>query len=262
MHVYHYAAYEKTALRKLSVMQSPAKTQSTGGCARGFWWISTRPCGTASGSPRIRTASRNLSRCIRGKSAFRGRERRRRLGGCLCPLLRCARRRPVRRSGHNPRRDLRLQRIRLPLHAGAAELAPGPGRERGIKPGGDAAHAAAASTAVGAGADSGPASAELDPLEVALAELAGPGVGLSEDDRKAVSMLAAAVSYHRRERKAFWWAHFDRCENGPDTHHQQDRNVFLVEDAEVLEDWWKDGAKLPERRVKTDRHGQPGLGPP
>ena len=103
-----------------------------------------------------------------------------------------------------------------------------------------------------------PGAADLDPLEVALAELAGTGVGLSEDDRKAVSMLAAAVSYHRRERKAFWWAHFDRCENGPDTHHQQDRNVFLVEDAEVLEDWWKDGAKLPERRVKLIGTVSPG----
>ncbi len=71
-------------------------------------------------------------------------------------------------------------------------------------------------------------------------------------------MLAAAVSYHRRERKAFWWAHFDRCENGPDTHHQQDRNVFLVEDAEVLDDWRKEGAKLPERRVKLIGTLSPG----
>ena len=70
-------------------------------------------------------------------------------------------------------------------------------------------------------------------------------------------MLAAAVSYHRRERKAFWWAHFDRCENGPDT-HQQDRNVFLVEQAEVLEDWRRDGAKLPERRVKLTGTVTPG----
>jgi predicted RecB family nuclease len=70
-----------------------------------------------------------------------------------------------------------------------------------------------------------------------------------DSDIQAVAMVEAAVGYHRRERKAFWWAHFDRCENGPDTHHQ-DRNVFLVEEAQVLEDWWKDGAKLPERRVK------------
>ena len=59
--------------------------------------------------------------------ALRGREGRRRLGGCLCPVLRCARRRPGRGSRRHPRRDLRLQRIRLPLHPGAPELAPGPG---------------------------------------------------------------------------------------------------------------------------------------
>lgn len=70
-----------------------------------------------------------------------------------------------------------------------------------------------------------------------------------DPDVQAVAMVAAAVSYHRRERKSFWWAHFDRCENGPDTHHH-DRNVFLVEEAEVLDGWRKEGKKLPERRVK------------
>ena len=39
-------------------------------------------------------------------------------------------------------------------------------------------------------------------------------------------MLAAAVSYHRRERKAFWWAHFDRARTAP-TRTPADRNVFL-----------------------------------
>ena len=89
------------------------------------------------------------------------------------------------------------------------------------------------------GPDDGSARADaaLAPAELALMEFAEPGSGLSEDDRKAVAMLAAAVSYHRRERKSFWWAHFDRCENGPDTHRQRDRNVFLVEAAEILDDW-------------------------
>lgn len=139
-------------------------------------------------------------------------------------------------------------------------------KERGIKPAGDGAGSAAISMAgdgladglADASLDAAPGAADLDPLEAALAGLADAAVGLSEDDRKAVSMLAAAVSYHRRERKAFWWAHFDRCENGPDTHHRQDRNVFLVEEAEVLEDWWKDGAKLPERRVKLIGTVSPG----
>ncbi|MGY2743535.1 TM0106 family RecB-like putative nuclease [Arthrobacter sp. UYCu723] len=77
-----------------------------------------------------------------------------------------------------------------------------------------------------------------------------PGDAVGPDpDIQAVAMVDAAVNYHRRERKAFWWAHFDRCENGPDT-HQQDRNVFLVEEARILEDWWKDGAKLSERKVR------------
>jgi uncharacterized protein len=146
-------------------------------------------------------------------------------------------------------------------------------RERAIQPG---AHAAAATNGDGDGAassadedtasggddggevdDGNDADAVLSVAELTLAELSGPGAGLSDEDRKAVAMLAAAVSYHRRERKAFWWAHFDRCENGPDT-HQRDRNVFLVEDAEVLEDWWTDGAKLPERRVRLTGTVTPG----
>jgi len=79
-----------------------------------------------------------------------------------------------------------------------------------------------------------------------------PGTGAQaapDPDIQAVAMVDAAVSYHRRERKAFWWAHFDRCENGPDT-HQQDRNVFLVEEARILDDWQKVGTRLPERRVQ------------
>jgi uncharacterized protein len=70
-----------------------------------------------------------------------------------------------------------------------------------------------------------------------------------DSDSRAVAMVAAAVSYHRRERKSFWWAHFDRCENGPESHHH-DRNVFLVERAEILDEWHSEGTKLPERRVK------------
>ncbi|MBP1137439.1 uncharacterized protein JOE31_003671 [Arthrobacter sp. PvP023] len=78
---------------------------------------------------------------------------------------------------------------------------------------------------------------------------AGGELGSPEADVQAVAMVEAAVSYHRRERKAFWWAHFDRCESGPDT-HQQDRNVFLVEEARILDDWHKVGTRLPERRVQ------------
>ncbi|MHA7292547.1 TM0106 family RecB-like putative nuclease [Arthrobacter sp. HLT1-21] len=57
-------------------------------------------------------------------------------------------------------------------------------------------------------------------------------------DEQAVAMVAAAVGYHRREDKQFWWEHFDRLdtaiEDWPDT-----RNVFVVQGAEVLDDWEK-----------------------
>ena len=95
------------------------------------------------------------------------------------------------------------------------------------------------------------------PAELALAELAGPGGGLSEDDRKAVAMLAAAVSYHRRERKAFWWAHFDRCEHGPDTPPAGPERLPR-RGRRGPRGLGKDGAKLPERRVKLTGTVSPG----
>ena len=49
-------------------------------------------------------------------------------------------------------------------------------------------------------------------------------------------MVAAATGYHRRERKQFWWEHFDRTESEIDDWSEH-RNVFVVDSAEVLTDW-------------------------
>ena len=265
MHVYHYAAYEKTALRKLSVMHVAGEDTVDQWLRDGLLVDLYQ---TVRNSIRISENSYSIKK--------------------LEPLYMGANLRSgdVKDAGASvvayahycdARDDGRAEEAAAIL-AGISDYNEydclstlelrnwllGLARERGIKPGGGASPAKAPPqprrrrpTRTPAQSP-GSGNADLDPLEVALAELAGPGVGLSEDDRKAVSMLAAAVSYHRRERKAFWWAHFDRCENGPDTHHQQDRNVFLVEDAEVLGDWWKDGAKLPERRVKLIGTVSPG----
>ena len=46
-------------------------------------------------------------------------------------------------------------------------------------------------------------------------------------------MVAAATGYHRRERKQFWWQHFDRVEASLESWSDQ-RNVFVVESAEVV----------------------------
>lgn len=75
--------------------------------------------------------------------------------------------------------------------------------------------------------------------------------GMPEDreltpDEQAVAMVAAATGYHRRERKQFWWEHFDRLEAELDGWRDQ-RNVFIVEAAEVVSDW-----APPTSRARTE----------
>ncbi|WP_427004587.1 TM0106 family RecB-like putative nuclease [Pseudarthrobacter sp. H2] len=266
MHVYHYAAYEKTALRKLSAMHVAGEDTVDQWLRDGLLvdlyqtvrhsiLISENSyslkkleplyMGTKLRSGDVKDAGASVvayAQFCEARDAGRDAEAAEILAGI---------------SDYNEYDCLSTLELRNWLI--------GLARERGIRPG-----TLAAAAARGQGAapsadedtasevdDGGAADAAVSLAELELADLAGPGVGLSEEDRKAVAMLAAAVSYHRRERKAFWWAHFDRCENGPDT-HQRDRNVFLVEDAEVLEDWWKDGAKLPERRVRLTGTVTPG----
>ena len=65
-------------------------------------------------------------------------------------------------------------------------------------------------------------------------------------DEQAVAMVAAATGYHRRERKQFWWEHFDRLESEVDRWRDQ-RNVFIVEAAEVVADW-----APPTARARTE----------
>ncbi|TLM80711.1 TM0106 family RecB-like putative nuclease [Pseudarthrobacter sp. NamE2] len=67
------------------------------------------------------------------------------------------------------------------------------------------------------------------------------------DDERAVAMVAAALGYHRRERKQFWWQHFDRVE-APLENWSDQRNVFVVESAEVVSDW---ALAKPRERMRT-----------
>ncbi|RAN69317.1 nuclease [Bacillus sp. SRB_336] len=67
------------------------------------------------------------------------------------------------------------------------------------------------------------------------------------DDENAVAMVAAAASYHRREDKQFWWGHFDRLEKPVDS-WSEERNILVVRDAEVLQDWAKPTPRSNEVR--------------
>ena len=87
-----------------------------------------------------------------------------------------------------------------------------------------------------------------DPLEVELLALAGdvPRDGRSAD-QQAYAMLAAALGYHRREDKPFWWGHFDRLSE-PVDEWADTRDVFLPERVQVVRDWHKEGKQRLLRR--------------
>ncbi|MFF2245988.1 TM0106 family RecB-like putative nuclease [Arthrobacter sp. NPDC058130] len=269
MHVYHYAAYEKTALRKLSVMHVAGEDTVDQWLRDGLLVDLYQ---TVRNSIRISENSYSIKKL---EPLYMGTNLRsgdvKDAGASVVAYAHYCDARDNERaeeaekilasiSDYNEYDCLSTLELRNWLLGLAKErgITQGAGAPNASPSGKDSGAKETSARETVAGDDGGVVDAGLSSAELALAAFADPEGGLPEEDRKAVAMLAAAVSYHRRERKAFWWAHFDRCENGPDTHHQQDRNVFLVEDAVVLEDWWKDGAKLPERRVKLIGTVSPG----
>lgn len=69
-------------------------------------------------------------------------------------------------------------------------------------------------------------------------------------DERAAALVAAALGYHRREVKPFWWAHFDRLAHPVDAWADR-RDVLIVESAEVLTDWHTPpGKRRPRRRLR------------
>jgi uncharacterized protein len=91
--------------------------------------------------------------------------------------------------------------------------------------------------------------AEPTPGELRLKEyLAGlPDTRPWTPDERAIAMVAAATGYHRRERKQFWWEHFDRTDAEIDKWPDH-RNVFVVDTAEVAADW---ALAKPTVRMRT-----------
>ncbi|GAB3048704.1 TM0106 family RecB-like putative nuclease [Sediminivirga luteola] len=82
----------------------------------------------------------------------------------------------------------------------------------------------------------------------ALEEYAGPP-GQRTADQQAAALVAAAVEFYRREEKPQWWAHFARL-TAPAEDLAQDRDVFTVTGAEVLDDWHTPPrARLQSRRL-------------
>ncbi|MGK9148416.1 TM0106 family RecB-like putative nuclease [Plantibacter flavus] len=89
---------------------------------------------------------------------------------------------------------------------------------------------------------------EPTPLHDALSALAGDPLDPDRsDDATAYALAAAAIDYHRREHKSFWQEHFSRLVAAADE-WEDTRNVFTVTDGEVERDWFREGRQRSDRR--------------
>ncbi|MEY3406303.1 MAG: hypothetical protein RLZZ556_375 [Actinomycetota bacterium] len=102
---------------------------------------------------------------------------------------------------------------------------------------------------------------EVDPLYENLMSLISD-VPLAERtiDHTAISLAAAAIDFHRRENKAFWWEHYRRLEQ-PMDEWENDKDVFVIEHCEVISDWAipeNSRARLKRRTLKLETKPGPG----
>jgi uncharacterized protein len=82
-----------------------------------------------------------------------------------------------------------------------------------------------------------PVEREPNPVYVALAAATEHVDALDRTrDQTALALAAAAIDYHRREAKTFWQDHFDRLRNPVDD-WADTRDVLVVERASVERDW-------------------------
>ena len=98
-----------------------------------------------------------------------------------------------------------------------------------------------------------------DPVHVELAAIVADfPAGERTADQTALALASAAIDYHRREGKSFWWDHFARLvapvEDWSDT-----RNVFVVESAAIVRRWGIEGrARTQSRELRLTGTAAPG----
>jgi uncharacterized protein len=76
---------------------------------------------------------------------------------------------------------------------------------------------------------------------------AGEEPGIDGDDRTAIALAAAAIDYHRREDKSFWWEHYGRLER-PLEEWADTRDVLEVTHSRVDREWYRSGRQKTDRR--------------
>ncbi|GAA2175671.1 TM0106 family RecB-like putative nuclease [Agrococcus versicolor] len=109
------------------------------------------------------------------------------------------------------------------------------------------------------------AAAALDPFDESQLDLDLRALADASDDprvARAYELAAAAIDFHRRENKSFWWAHFDRLVQPPED-WEGTRGVFTVTSSEVERSWHKEGRQQKLRRILRLRgEWAPGSGTP
>ncbi|MGO3139781.1 MAG: TM0106 family RecB-like putative nuclease [Galactobacter sp.] len=106
---------------------------------------------------------------------------------------------------------------------------------------------------------------EADALAQRALDLAGdPFDPERSPDQRAWGLAAAALAYHSREDKSFWWEHFARL-SSPVEEWEENRNVFFVDQdsREVTRDWSKAGprARKLTREIDVTGHWTEGSTP-
>jgi len=94
-----------------------------------------------------------------------------------------------------------------------------------------------------------PVPREPSPVYLELAaHVADIPFGDRTDDDTAIALASAAIDYHRREAKKFWQDHFDRLAR-PVDEWADVRDVLVIEHAEVVDDWSLTGRQTKARRT-------------
>ncbi|MFB9308557.1 uncharacterized protein BJY17_001979 [Agromyces hippuratus] len=102
---------------------------------------------------------------------------------------------------------------------------------------------------------------EPTPLAVHLQSIAGPPDDPDRDaDHTALALAAAAIDYHDREAKSFWWSHYFRVEQ-PLEAWEDHRDVLVVDPARsaVVQRWYReDHHRVDRRHVRLRGRIAPG----
>lgn len=84
------------------------------------------------------------------------------------------------------------------------------------------------------------------------------GDGRRSAEQQAVALLAAALGYHWREDKPFWWAHYDRLSADP-ADWTDPRSTFVADGVEVLTGWHTPArARTLQRVLRLTGRLEPG----